>query len=56
MNVFRAVLLFGAGIFAVYRAWLMHANPRAWMAYTLGAAAIALGVWRLLRNPNKPLL
>ena len=56
MNVFRAVLMFGVGVFAIYRGWMMHNSERAWLAYGLGVVAIALGVWRLKRNPNKPLL
>lgn len=56
MNVFRAVLMFGVGVFAVYRGWTMHNGERAWLAYGLGVVAIALGVWRLKRNPNKPLV
>lgn len=48
--------MFGVGIFAIYRGWMMHAGERAWLAYGLGVIAIALGVWRLMRNPNKPLV
>jgi uncharacterized membrane protein HdeD (DUF308 family) len=55
MNVFRAVLMFAVGVFAIYRGWTMHSSERAWLAYGLGLVAIALGVWRLMRNPNKPL-
>ncbi len=56
MNAFRGLLLFGLGVFAIYRGWLIHHGQKAWLAYALGLVAIALGVWRLVRNPNKPLV
>lgn len=56
MNAFRGILLFAAGAYAIYRGWLFHTGEKAWLAYILGLLAIALGVWRLLRNPNKPIL
>lgn len=56
MNVFRAVLMFCVGVFAIYRGWTMHSGERAWLAYGLGVVAVALAVWRLKRNPNKPLV
>jgi len=56
MNAFRGVLLFALGVYAIYRGWLFHIGNKAWFAYGLGFLAIALGVWRLRRNPNKPLL
>ena len=56
MNVFRGVLMFAIGIFALYRGWLYHTGEKAWFAYGLGVLAIALGIWRLRRNPNKPLM
>ena len=56
MNAFRGVLLFALGVFALYRGWLIHTGSKAWLAYLLGIVAIALGVWRLLRNPDKPLV
>ncbi len=56
MNAFRGIVLFALGVFALYRGWVMHTGGRAWFAYTLGVVAIALGVWRLLRNPNQPLV
>lgn len=56
MNAVRGVVLFGLGVFAIYEGWRIHAGERAWLAYLLGVAAMALGVWRLMRNPNKPLV
>lgn len=56
MNLFRGIVLIGVGVFALYQGWHLHAGERAWFAYGLGVLAMALGVWRLRRNPNKPLL
>lgn len=56
MNVFRGVLMFAIGAFALYRGWRIHSGPMAWFSYGLAVLAIALGIWRLLRNPDKPLL
>ena len=56
MNAVRGILLFGLGVFALYKGWTIHTGEKAWFAYALGLAAIALGVWRLLRRPDKPLL
>lgn len=55
MNAFRGIVLVALGVFALYRGWLVHTGQKAWFAYVLGVVAIALGMWRLLRNPNKPL-
>jgi cytochrome c biogenesis protein CcdA len=54
MNATRGILLFGLGVFALYKGWLIHTGQRAWLAYILGLVAIALGIWRLLRRPDKP--
>lgn len=56
MNAVRGVVLFVLGVFAIYEGWKIHTGERALLAYILGVAAMALGVWRLMRNPNKPLL
>lgn len=56
MNAFRGILLFALGLFALYRGWLIHTGEKAWLACGLGMVAIALGVWRIFRNPNKPLM
>ncbi len=55
MNAFRGILMFALGGIALYRGWIIHSGEKAWLAYGLGLLAIALGVWRLLRNSNKPL-
>jgi hypothetical protein len=56
MNAFRGILLFGLGVFAVYKGWTIHTGEKAWLGYGLGVIAIALGIWRLLRREEKPLL
>lgn len=56
MSTFRGILLFALGVFALYKGWTIHTGERAWFAYGLGLVAIALGVWRLLRRPDKPLV
>lgn len=56
MNAVRGILLFGLGVFALYKGWLIHTGQKAWLAYALGLVAIALGIWRLLRRENKPLV
>jgi len=56
MSAIRGVILFGLGVFALYRGWIIHTGQRAWMAYGLGLVAIALGVWRLLRREDRPLV
>ncbi len=55
MSAIRGILLFALGVFAIYRGWLYHTGQRAWFAYALGVVAIGLGVFRLLRRPDKPL-
>jgi len=56
MNAMRGILLFGIGVFALYKGWLIHTGERAWFAYILGFVAIGLGIFRLLRRPDKPLV
>jgi hypothetical protein len=56
MNAVRGILLFGLGVFALYKGWAIHSGEKAWFAYALGLAAIALGVLRLLRRENRPLV
>lgn len=56
MSSIRGILLFGLGVFALYKGWAIHTGERAWFAYILGFVAIALGIWRLLRRESKPLV
>jgi hypothetical protein len=56
MNLFRGILMLVLGAFALYRGWMIHTGQNAWMAYGLGFLAFALGIWRLTRRPDKPLV
>ena len=44
------------GAFALYRGFVMHGRPGAWLAMGLGVAAVALGVYRLTRKPPRRLV
>ncbi len=50
MEKVRGVLMVAVGAFVVYRGIVMFGTPRAWLAFLLGLAAIALGVFRLTRK------
>jgi hypothetical protein len=56
MNLFRGILMLVLGAFALYRGWMIHTGQNAWMAYGLGILAFALGIWRLTRRTDKPLV
>jgi hypothetical protein len=56
MNLFRGIFLIAAGVFVIYRGWVLHVRMNPWMFYALGVLAIGLGVWRLLKKPPKPLV
>jgi hypothetical protein len=55
MSAMRGIILFGLGVFSLYKGWTIHTGEKAWLAYGLGLVAIALGVWRLMRREDKPL-
>jgi hypothetical protein len=50
MNHVRGVLMLVAAAVAVWRGWKIHTGSHAWMAYGLGAAALALAMWHLTRK------
>jgi len=56
MNLFRGILLIAAGVFVIYRGWIIHTHQTVWPFYGLGIIAIGLGIWRLFRKPPKPLV
>lgn len=56
MNQVRGILLLAAGAYAVYAGWKIHAGQHALLAYGLGALAIAVGIWRILRKEPKRLV
>lgn len=56
MGLFRGILLIALGVFALYEGWRMmtlHVGQRAWFAILLGAVAIALGVFRMIRKEDR---
>jgi hypothetical protein len=56
MGLFRGILLIALGVFALYEGWrmmMLHVGQRAWFAIALGAVAIALGVWRMMRKEDR---
>lgn len=55
MTHLRGIMLLAAGCLAFYQGWRIHAGDEALWAYGLGVLAIAVGVWRLTRNPDQPL-
>ena len=50
MDKVRGILMLAAGAFALFRGFVMHGRPNAWLAILLGLVAIALGVFRLTRR------
>lgn len=51
MGPMRGMLLIVAGALAWARGFvLLHYGRPAWLAFGLGAVAIALGVWHLMRR------
>jgi len=62
MNLTRGILMIAAGAFLIYRGWYLQTHATGpshwplWTFYGVGALAIALGVWRLMRKPPKPLV
>jgi len=55
MEKVRGILMLLVGAFALYRGIAMLGTRAAWPAIGLGAAALALGVWRLMRKPPERL-
>lgn len=49
MGPLRGAVLILFGLVAMGLGWTLH-SERAWWAYGLGATAIALGFWHILRN------
>jgi hypothetical protein len=55
MTHFRGIMLLAAGCLAFYQGWKIHTGSQAIWAYGLGLLAVAIGVWRLTRKPDRPL-
>jgi hypothetical protein len=62
MNLYRGIFLLAAGVFVIWRGWVIQTHPThtahwpVWVFYGIGALAIGLGVWRLMKKPPKPLV
>ena len=54
MNPLRGIVMLLAGCFAFWRGWKMHTGQMAMLAYSLGGLALALGMWHLMRKPDRP--
>ena len=50
MDKVRGILMLAVGAFALFRGFVMYGRPNAWFAILLGLAAVALGVFRLMRK------
>ena len=53
MNHVRGVLMLVAAAVAFWQGWRIHTGPHAWLAFGLGAAALALAIWHLTRKAEK---
>jgi hypothetical protein len=60
MNLFRGIIMLALGAFVIFKGWQIQTHPSpavhfpVWAFYAVGAIAIAMGVWRLLKKPPKP--
>jgi hypothetical protein len=52
MNFMRGVLMLLAAGFAIWKGWQIHTGIHAWMAYGLGATALALAAWHFTRKSD----
>jgi hypothetical protein len=43
-----------AGCIAFWQGWRLRSTHFVWTAFGLGALALALGLWHLLRKPARP--
>jgi hypothetical protein len=51
MGPVRGFILIMLGLAALVRGFTLHGRPNTGLAFGLGAAALALGVWHLTRKP-----
>jgi high-affinity Fe2+/Pb2+ permease len=54
LEKFRGTLLILVAFFALYKGWIFHTGPQAILAYVLGALALAVGIYRLVRKSALP--
>jgi uncharacterized membrane protein HdeD (DUF308 family) len=53
MDYLRGIILLAAGCVALYSGWKVHTGHHALWSYGLGILAIAVGIWRLVRKPDR---
>lgn len=54
VNRVRGILMLVAACVAFWQGWRMHRVHSAWLAYGLGALALALAAWHFSRKPPQP--
>jgi hypothetical protein len=54
LEKFRGTVLIVVSVFALYKAWIFHTGPQATLAYVVGALALGVGIYRLVRKPAAP--
>ncbi|MGO8933972.1 MAG: hypothetical protein ACLPLZ_17075 [Terracidiphilus sp.] len=54
MNHLRGIVMLVAAALAIWKGWQIHRGETAVLAYGLGAMALALGVWHLMRKTPQP--
>jgi len=50
----RGVLMLVVAVVAFWRGYQLHTGQMAFTAYGLGALALALAIWHLMRKPDPP--
>lgn len=53
MNQIRGIVMLIAAALAFWKGFEIHRGETALLAYGLGALALALGVWHLMRKPPR---
>jgi hypothetical protein len=54
VNQIRGIVMLIAAALAFWKGFEIHRGETALLAYGLGALALALGVWHLMRKPPQP--
>lgn len=55
MNQVRGIVMIVLAGIAFYQGWKIHSGQYAIFAYSVGVAALALGIYRFTRKPPQPL-
>jgi hypothetical protein len=53
VNPVRGIVMIVAAAIAFWKGWQIHRGETAVLAYGLGAMALALGVWHLMRERRR---